>query len=385
MGEVRWDLRQQPGRAVPDVRWALSGAIGAGDAPALAAAGRAYRAARSGRRTPPDLILDLTAVSDVAELGRVAIVEQLERARSAGARVLFAPRRCAWRRPLGELWVHLRRLRRAGEGPGATRLTGFVEALGAAAMGGAAELRQALRFAGAAAAWTFRAAALRRARLWLYWDVALRAGSDAIPILTVLSFLIGVVLADQAARQLQAFGAAAWVSNLVAIAFVREMGPLLTAILAAGRTGSAFTASLASMQDSEELAALQMMGHHPMGYLVAPRLLAAVTVMPVLVLWSNFVGLFGAFCYSTARLDAGVLQYWTRTLDSVGGWDLSLALLKSLTFGVIVALVGCYKGLQEVRGADEVGRQTTASVVWCIFLVIVASSFWTVLFSALGR
>ncbi len=384
MGEVQCETRQAAGGG-PTVRWVLAGNIGEDDRPHLRRAWRAYAQASRRYPGPPGLHVDLARVGDISEMGCLAIIEQLDLAKSSGARVSFRPARNPWRYPLARLWVHLKRLRgeevRAPPAP----VRGFVEALGAAAIGHLAALRQSSAFVGAVAAWTGRALLRRQARLWLFWDVAVRAGVDALPILTVLSFLVGVVLADQGSRQLESFGAEVFVANLVTIAFVREMGPLVTAILVAGRTGSAFTAALASMQDSEELHALQMMGHHPIGYLVVPRVLAAVACMPVLVLWSMFVGLFGAFVYSMVALDLRPLDYWTRTVGAVGHWDFLLALLKSLTFGAIIALVGCYKGLQEVKGADEVGRQTTASVVWCIFLVIVSSSAWTVFFSVLGR
>lgn len=385
MGDVRW---QSDGE---NFRWVLSGTIGGTDRRALRRACRAYLLEAARRGAPPRLFIDMEHVNALDDFGRLAILEYLRPVKDEGGKVFFRPTRSPWRWAVAEPWVHLKLVREAERrGSKGQRARppqkSFFQDLGITAIDYTANVGQAFRFVREILSWTVRAVVFRKARLWQFWDVALRVGVDALPILMVLSFLIGVVMADQGARQLKDFGASVMVADLVTIAFVREMGPLLTAILVAGRSGSAFAATLAAMQDTEEVHALQMMGHHRYGYLVVPRLLATVLCMPVLVLWAIFVGLFGALIYSISPLlDLNPLDYWNRTVSAVEGWDFLLALLKSITFGAIVALVGCYKGMQEVRGADDVGRQTTSSVVWCIFLVIVASTAWTVCFSIFGK
>ena len=211
-----------------------------------------------------------------------------------------------------------------------------------------------------------------------------KTGLDALPIVGLLSFLIGVVMAYQGADQLQRFGAEIFTVNLVGIAVLRELGILLTAIIVAGRSGSAFTAQIGTMKVNEEVDALRTIGLDPMEVLVLPRILALVLVLPLLTFYADIMGLIGGALMAALALDITVVQFIERLRDAVTVDTFLVGLVKAPVFAFIIAMVGCYEGLQVTSSAESVGTRTTRSVVEAIFLVIVLDALFSIFFSFIG-
>lgn len=215
------------------------------------------------------------------------------------------------------------------------------------------------------------------------WEMQL-SGGQALPIVGVIAVLTGVILAYQAAAQLRQFGADIFVADMVGIAMVREMGPLMTAIVLAGRTGAAFAATLGSMKANEEVDALQTLGVSPVDFLVMPRLTALCAMLPLLVLFANGLGIIGGLVIAMGILDIPANLYWTETKSFVDLSDLFTGLIKAATYGLLIGLSGCLRGLQAERSAGGVGQAATSAVVTAIFLIIVANAVYAVLFNILG-
>lgn len=213
---------------------------------------------------------------------------------------------------------------------------------------------------------------------------AVRVGVDAVPIVALLSLLLGLVLAFQSADQLQAFGAAIYTADLVGIGMFREFGPLLTAIVLSGRSGSAMAAELGTMQVNEEIDALHTMGIDPNRFLVLPRLLAIVAVQPVLTLIASLIGTFGGVLIGVFYLKITLRGYLVQTFNALSLYDFVQGLSKSVVFAVLIGLIACYSGMSVSGGATGVGRATTRAVVASIFMIIVADSVFTT-FSTLLR
>jgi phospholipid/cholesterol/gamma-HCH transport system permease protein len=209
-------------------------------------------------------------------------------------------------------------------------------------------------------------------------------GLKAVPIVALISFLIGVVLAYQGATQLARFGAQVFVVDLVAISVLREIGILLTAIVVAGRSGSAFTAQLGSMQLNEEVDALRTLGLDPLEVLVLPRLLALVVALPLLTVVANLLGLVGGGLMAWVELGIAPAEFVARLRQAIGPWTFGVGVVKAPFFAALIALVGCAEGLAVRGGAEAVGRHTTRSVVESIFLVIVADALFSIFFSLVG-
>ena len=209
-------------------------------------------------------------------------------------------------------------------------------------------------------------------------------GLRAVPIVALVAFLMGVVLAYQGAAQLAAFGAEILTVDLVAIAMWREMAGLLTAIIVAGRSGSAFAATLGSMQLREELDALRVIGVDPVNLLVAPRIAALLVVLPVLTVMADVVGLLGAWLLSLATLDISTAQFIDRLRAAVDLNDFLVGIVKLPVFAVIIAGVGTLRGMEVQHSAEELGQQTTRAVVESITAVIVAAALCWVVFAELG-
>ena len=219
---------------------------------------------------------------------------------------------------------------------------------------------------------------------WADWLLAVETtGVNALPIIALIGFLIGLILAFQSAIPLKRFGAEVLVSDLVAISLIKELGPLMTAIILAGRSGSAFAAELGTMKVNDEISALTTMGLSPLQFLVLPRLLAAVTVTPLLTLFTNFFGLVGGAVVVSA-LDIPLVTYYRQVTHAIHLSDLLGGLFKSLAFGVLVAGIGCLRGLQTQSGAVAVGRSTTQSVVSGLIMIIAADGAFSVLYYYLG-
>ena len=209
-------------------------------------------------------------------------------------------------------------------------------------------------------------------------------GIKALPIVGLLSFLIGVVLAYQMGLQLETYGANIFIAYLSGMAVFREFAPLITAIIVAGRTSSAFTAQIGSMKINEEIDALHTMGLSPTELLVVPKLLGLLLVFPLLIFWSDAFGVLGAMLMSKARLGIGYSEYLSRLQDSVGLKQLMLGLYKAPAFAILIALVGCFQGFRVEANADSVGSQTTKSVVQALFLIIITDAIYSVIYSWQG-
>lgn len=206
-------------------------------------------------------------------------------------------------------------------------------------------------------------------------------GVYALPILALLSFLIGVVLAYQMGLQLETYGATTFIAYLSGMAIFREFAPLITAIIVAGRTSSAFTAQLGSMKINEEIDALYTMGLSPTELLVLPKLLGLLFMFPLLIFWSDLFSTLGAMIMSKYMLNVGYHDFLTRLHDSVGFKQLMLGLYKAPAFAILISLVGCFQGFQVKPNADSVGSQTTRSVVQALFLIIVTDATYSVIYS----
>jgi phospholipid/cholesterol/gamma-HCH transport system permease protein len=206
-------------------------------------------------------------------------------------------------------------------------------------------------------------------------------GMYALPIIALLSFLIGVVLAYQMGLQLETYGATSFIAYLSGMAIFREFSPLITAIIVAGRTSSAFTAQIGSMKINEEIDALYTMGLSPTELLVVPKVLGLLLMLPLLIFWSDFFSILGAMIMSKFMLHVGYYDYLTRLQDSVGFKQLMLGLYKAPTFAILIALVGCFQGFQVKASADSVGSQTTRSVVQALFLIIITDATYSIIYS----
>lgn len=207
-----------------------------------------------------------------------------------------------------------------------------------------------------------------------------RIGVDSVPIVGIIAFSVGLIIAMQAAYQLKRFGAMIYVADLVSVSMCRELGPLITAIIIAGRSGSAIAAEIGTMKVSEELDALKTMALNPIGFLVAPRMLAMMIVVPCLTILADFVGIGGGFVLAVSSLKLSFVAYFNETVAALFAKDFITGLIKSFFFAIIIAQVGAYQGFNVQGGAEGVGKSTTTSVVVSIFLVIMADLLFTMLF-----
>jgi len=214
---------------------------------------------------------------------------------------------------------------------------------------------------------------------------AMEAGVRALPILSLITFFIGLILALQAAYELKRFGAISFVASAVALSMTRELGPLITAVIVIGRSGSAFAAEIGTMKVSEEIDALETMAINPVSFLVAPKFVAMILMLPCLTIWANFMGILGGSLFGVAQADFTFWRYIIASLDALFMRDVLTGLVKSFMFGVTITAVGCLEGLNTTGGAEQVGRSTTRAVVMSIFLVILVDLVFTMLFYFLGE
>ena len=224
-------------------------------------------------------------------------------------------------------------------------------------------------------------ASYRRSDLWLIMQAC---GGQALPIVSLISFLVGLILAFVGAIQLKMFGAEIYVADLVGIAMVRLMAAIMTGIVMAGRTGGAFAAQLGTMQVNQEIDALKTLGISPMEFLVLPRMLALALMMPLLALYANIMGILGGMVVGVGMLNISFLAYYQETAKAVGLWNLGIGLFSGMVFGVIVALAGCMRGMQCGRSASAVGEAATSAVVTAIVGIIVATAVITLATDVLG-
>ena len=209
-------------------------------------------------------------------------------------------------------------------------------------------------------------------------------GIEALPIVSLISLLVGLILAFVGAVQLMMFGAQIYVANLVGIAMVRVMGAVMAGIIMAGRTGAAFAAQLGTMQVNEEIDAFKTMGISPMEFLVLPRMLALTLMMPLLCLYADLMGILGGFIVGVGMLDLSMVEYYNQTQAAISLSDLWIGIVQSAVFGMLVALAGCLRGMQCGRSASAVGDATTSAVVTGIVSIIVATAVITVITNIMG-
>jgi phospholipid/cholesterol/gamma-HCH transport system permease protein len=211
-----------------------------------------------------------------------------------------------------------------------------------------------------------------------------RCGADALPITVLINLLVGLVMGMQSAVQLKRFGAEIFVADLVGISMARELGPLMTAIIATGRSGAAFAAELGSMKINEEIDALRTMGFGPMRYLVIPRAIGLMLVLPLLTLIADVMGVLGGLIIATTTLGLTAPAYWNETQKAMKLFDVTGGLIKSVAFALAIALISCQQGLAASGGAEGVGRRTTSAVVTILFALILIDTIFTLFFQA-GR
>ena len=260
----------------------------------------------------------------------------------------------------------------------------FITGLGRDTLQLLADMRQLVAFVGEVTVQLWNA--IRRPRELRFKDVVIiaeRAGIGAVPIIALVGFLLGLILAFQSAIPMQRFGAQIFVADLLGISLLRELGPLMAAILLTARSGSAFAAEIGTMKVNEEVDALTTMGLEPVRFLVVPRIIAAVTVVPVLAMLMNLAGLIGGAVVFLS-LDFPLVTYVNRVVAAVSLADFLGGMFKALIFGIIVAAVGCLRGLQTKTGAGAVGESTTSSVVSGIVLIAVIDGIFGVIFYMLG-
>jgi len=211
-----------------------------------------------------------------------------------------------------------------------------------------------------------------------------QSGAQALPIVSLISLLFGLILAFVGAAQLKMFGAQIFVADLVGIATVRVMAAVMTGIIMTGRTGASYAAQLGTMQVNEEIDALKTLGVSPMEFLVLPRMLALVLMMPLLTLYASLLGILGGLIVGVGMFDITVMEYYNQTKAGVGLNNLWIGLFHSAVFGVLVALAGCMRGMQCGRSASAVGETTTSAVVTGIVAIVVATAIITVACNVLG-
>lgn len=209
---------------------------------------------------------------------------------------------------------------------------------------------------------------------------AMAVGVGAIPIISLISFFVGVIIALQGAYELQRLGAMQLVASLVAVAITRELGPLITAIVVIGRSGSAFAAEIGTMRVTEELDALQTMALDPVAFLVVPKFVAMAVMLPCLAIWADLMGVLGGSLFGVVGGGLSFGSYMLATRDALFLRDITSGVIKSLVFGMVITAVGCHEGFATGSGAEEVGRSTTSAVVISILLTILIDLVFTALF-----
>ena len=217
-----------------------------------------------------------------------------------------------------------------------------------------------------------------------FFIILQQCGAQALPIVSLISFLVGMILAYVGAVQLKQFGAQIFVANLVGLGMAREMGAMMTAIIMAGRTGAAFAAQLGTMTVGEEIDALRTSGFSPMDFLVLPRMLALVLMVPLLCLYADLLGILGGAVVAVSSFDLSLSQYYDQTIASLSVRQFALGLFKAAVFGILVALAGCLRGMQCGRSAAAVGDAATSAVVTGIVWIIVSDASLTILYDILG-
>jgi len=329
------------------------------------------------------VVVDLGALERLDTAGAWLLHRTLKQLGQAGAATEIVAAKAAHRTMLEQVAANDRPCEVAprAENP----LAAMLAHLGAGTLDAIEEAAQVLSFFGHVVTTLLRTLArphrLRFTPLVYHME---QVGLNALPIVGLISFLIGVVLAYQGATTLRQFGAEIFVVDLIGISMLREIGILLTAIVVAGRSGSAFAASVGSMMVHEEVDAMRTLGLDPMEVLVLPRLLALVITLPMLAFFADMMGLLGGAVMAWTVLDISPAVYIQRLNGAIGLWTFWTGIIKAPFFGFLIAMVGCLEGLRVKGSAESVGQQTTRAVVTSLFLVIVVDALFSIFFSTVG-
>ncbi|GAT34622.1 phospholipid/cholesterol/gamma-HCH transport system permease protein [Terrimicrobium sacchariphilum] len=245
-----------------------------------------------------------------------------------------------------------------------------------------AALRQFLTLNAQILYWTFIAPFVGKppVRIDAIFQQMVRMGVQAVPMAALTSLSIGLTLAMQGSHELARMGATSYVPDLLSITLLRELAPLLTGVVVIGRSGSAITAELGTMKVSEEIEALEVMSINPVRFLVAPRVIAMIIMLPCLVVFSNYIGFVGGWIICNFALDINTTAYIMRLVESADMMDLISGMTKSFVFGWLISVISCQSGLSVTGGAEGVGRSTTKSVVLCILVMLVVNALLTGMF-----
>ena len=342
------------------------------------AAAPIWQAANEALARNPDrpVLVDASRLQYVDDVGIALLFDLARRERASGAKVEFrglAPK-------FGAL-IASYDPKDFARPPKVRQRDGIIESVGQATAAQIAYLRQLFAFmedcAGAAGHALTRRGTLRWGEIL---DVATEAGANAVPIVLLVGFLMGVIIAFEIGLVAQAFGAVIFVVNGVGVAMLRELGPLMTAIVFAGRTGAAFAAQIGTQKVNEEVNAIATFGLDPAHFLVLPRLIAATLMMPLLAVLADLIGLFGG-ALVMLKFDVGFLEFYSQLLGAITAGDFVLGIVKSAVFGLTIAAIGCERGLATGAGATSVGLSATGAVVTSIVMIVVIDGIFTTLTS----
>lgn len=327
--------------------------------------------------TSGPVILDCSAVIALDTAGAWLIFRTMRQLEALGCTVAIQGLR-----PEHEALLNLIRIHAVEEGAYSGLYHGFLERTGRKVWLHLEQLLGILSFLGetAIAIWQSLAHPSRIRWRAILYNLQI-AGFNALPIVGLLAFLIGVVVAYQGAGQLMRYGANIFVVDLVGLSVLREMAPLLTAIIVAGRSGSAYAAQIGTMKVTEEIDALHTIGVYPMDLLVLPKMFALIVALPLLTVYADILGVLGGMIMAQTQLNVSFVEFLDRFDDAVTLSSFLVGIGKAPVFAAIIALVGCFQGLRVSGSAESVGRQTTVSVVQAIFLVIVVDAMFSVIFS----
>lgn len=371
-GSSKFKMESSPGQSPEELVLSVSGRLDRdGLEPALAQMRQAF-----GQSKPRKLVIELGHLESLDSAGALALTLMQQEAQALGASTELIN--------LASSAADLKSLLDPAELakepliPEA-RKQGFVSEVGRAFLDMMGDFKQMIAFLGDFFLASVRAA--RTPRLVRWKDVALymeRVGVDGLPIVGLISFLLGLIIAFMSSLQLASFGANIFVASLVAVAMVRELGPIMTAVLIAGRSGSSFAAEIGTMKVNEEVDALVVMGYDPAAFLALPKVLASLIVIPLLTLYADLLAIVGGLLVGVLGLDLTVYAYVQQTAKSLSVFDVTSGLVKSLCFAAIIAGVGCQRGFTVRGGAQAVGAATTSAVVTAMFFIIVTDSIFAI-------
>jgi len=328
--------------------------------------------AESGSR----IVLDLGGVRTLSSLEAAALLRLVSEGKEKGVEVRFSHVSNELRQAFigldAKFFDHITR---------PTKHLSLIERLGNRGLEWLASMRRLVELIGEATYWLILAPWRGKGIRWdRTFEQIVKIGANGVPIVAFLSFLVGAVLALNGASELRQFGASIYIANLVGVSMTREMAPLITAVIVAGRSGSAVTAELGTMVVSEEVDAMQAMALNPGRFLLLPRILAFLCAVPCLTVLSNLAGILGGYIIGVTLLGLGSRNYLQQTAQAVLISDLTTGLVKSTVFALLIGLVACYRGFNVRGGAAGVGANTTASVVSSIVLCIIADAVFTTIF-----